>query len=148
MNTAAQTSTYESPLREEQKAATRQRILKAAHELMADRGLTELSYAAVAKGAGVQERTVYRHFPNKGALLDAIRAWVNSRLGVPARPVSEADLIATLPRAFAGFDANENVIRAMRVSPIGEEFETALEQRPPSHIPNRDGGSNARALQA
>lgn len=121
MNTAELASPYESPLREAQKAATRERILKAAHELMADRGLAELSYAAVAKGAGVQERTVYRHFPNKGALLDAIRAWFDSRLGAPPHPTSEADLIKTLPRVFVGLDANENFIRAMRVSPIGAE---------------------------
>jgi AcrR family transcriptional regulator len=122
MKTEEQTSTYQSPLREGQKAATRQRIIEAAHRLMADRGLSELSFAAVAKEAGVQERTVYRHFPNKDALLDAFWAWINPSLGVPAAPVSEAELIESLPRVYAGFDKHEHIMRASRVSPLGSEL--------------------------
>jgi len=54
-------SKYESRLRTEQKAATRRLILDAAGRLMEDRGVSEFSFAAIAKEPGVQERTVYRH---------------------------------------------------------------------------------------
>lgn len=59
--------------RSEQKEATR--ILDAAGRLMENRGLEELSYAAIAAEAGVQERTVYRHFRNRSALLDGLWVW-------------------------------------------------------------------------
>ena len=123
MKTEAQTSTYESPLREQQKAATRQRIIEAVHRVIADSGLSELSFAAVAKAAGVQERTVYRHFPNKDALWDAFWAWINPRLGVPAAPVSEAELISTLPRVYAGFDEYEQIMRAGMTSALGSQLQ-------------------------
>lgn len=121
MTAARRTSTYQSPLRDEQKEATRQRILEAAHTLMAEHGLEQLSFAAVAKAAGVQERTVYRHFPNKDVLFEAFWAWINPRLGVPPAPVSEAQLIESLPRVYAGFDAQEPLMRAALVSSFGRE---------------------------
>ena len=54
---------YRSPLRASQTAATRERIVEACVALM-HRG-ADLTYASVAAEAGVQERTVYRHFPKK-----------------------------------------------------------------------------------
>jgi AcrR family transcriptional regulator len=122
VKTVRQTSTYRSPLREEQKQATRQRILDAASCLMTDRGLVELSFAALASEAGVKERTVYRHFASKGALLDALWASVNARMGVMSLPTPEAEMIASLPRVFAGFDENEQLVRASLASPQGREF--------------------------
>jgi hypothetical protein len=51
MSAVTKTPNYQSLLRQEQKAATRQRVLDAASGLMEDKGLEELSFAAIY-GAG------------------------------------------------------------------------------------------------
>jgi AcrR family transcriptional regulator len=48
--------------------ATRARIVAAAHTLVAERGYAGCSVAQVAEAAGVATGSVYRHFPDKGAL--------------------------------------------------------------------------------
>ena len=48
--------------------ATRARIVGAAHDLVAERGYAGCSVALVADAAGVATGSVYRHFPDKGAL--------------------------------------------------------------------------------
>lgn len=113
---------YESPLRDEQKAATRQRILAAAERLIQDAELGEMTFAAVARAAGVQERTVYRHFATKGELLDALWDALDPRIGTGSFPATEAELVAAPRRVFPAFDDNENLMRAFWSTPQGREF--------------------------
>ena len=53
---------------EARKAATRERIVSAARELIAHGGYAEAQVAAVAERAGIATGTVYRHFPSKADL--------------------------------------------------------------------------------
>ena len=48
--------------------ATRSRLVDAAHDLVAEHGYAGCSVARVAETAEVATGTVYRHFPDKGAL--------------------------------------------------------------------------------
>ncbi len=48
---------------------TRQELRACALERFADRGFDQVSVAEIAAGAGVTERTFYRHFPTKEAVL-------------------------------------------------------------------------------
>jgi AcrR family transcriptional regulator len=114
-------SVYESPLRAEQKQATRQRILDAAGRLMQDRELGESSFAAIAAEAGVKERTVYRHFPNKSALIEALCVWYAQRVHYDV-PQTESELLTVPQRVFPGFAANERFSRALWSSPQGRAF--------------------------
>ncbi|HEX6998380.1 MAG TPA: TetR/AcrR family transcriptional regulator [Gammaproteobacteria bacterium] len=122
MKVRRQPSSYDSPLRREQKAATRRRILDAAGRLMEDKSLAELSYAAIAAEAGVKERTVYRHFPNKRALLDGLWNWFQRRVHYGEIAETEAELLAKPLSMFPGFDENEQLARALWTSPQGREF--------------------------
>src|SRR5215831_19683750 len=66
---------YNSPVRREQTADTRQRILAAASRLLHEFptwNWRELTVRAVAKRAGVSERTVYRYFLSERELRDAV----------------------------------------------------------------------------
>ena len=63
---------YASPLREEQLAETRRRILDAGIQVLAKGGPEELTIPRVAQRARVAVRTVYRHFPNKDDLVAAV----------------------------------------------------------------------------
>ena len=64
--------TYNSPLREAQARRTRDHILDAFTELLADSRADEITTRKIAKRAGVSQPTVYRHFPDREALLRGI----------------------------------------------------------------------------
>jgi len=74
-------------LRDRQRAETREQILRAVGRQLETRSLEDLSFAEIARDAGVGERTVYRHFPTKEALLGAFWAFMQSEaFGQPERP--------------------------------------------------------------
>ena len=122
MKEARVTATYQSSLRAEQKEATRQRILDAAGRLMEDRGLEEFSFASIAKEAGVKERTVYRHFPTKTALIESLCEWFQKRIHYGDFAHTEAELLAKPQQIFPGFAANERLARALWSSAQGRAF--------------------------
>lgn len=62
---------YQLKQRAAEMAATRQRITEAAVELHGTVGPARTTLSAVAKRAGVQRHTVYRHFPTEADLFDA-----------------------------------------------------------------------------
>lgn len=113
---------YHSPLRQAQTEETRQRVLRAVADLLQRNPDDALAYADLAAAAGVQERTVYRHFPTKDGLLDSFWTWINERAGFSAFPASEADLIEQPKSVFAGFDGIEGIVRASLVSAAGREM--------------------------
>src|SRR5579863_3780406 len=120
-------SRYHSPLRQEQAAATRSRILDACLALM--RTGADLTYSAVATRAGVQERTVYRHFPTRGDLEAGLWTWIRDHLThVDFGADNIDDLVKALHRSFSGFDADALLIHAMLHSDQG--LEVRLGQQP------------------
>jgi AcrR family transcriptional regulator len=62
---------YELKRRAERQAETRQRIVEAAVELHRTKGPARTSVSDVARLAGVQRHTLYRHFPDERSLLMA-----------------------------------------------------------------------------
>jgi AcrR family transcriptional regulator len=75
MSTSPEPSEREAPiptLRERQVAQTRDLILDALTTLLGDRRADEVTTRDIAALAGVSERTVYRHFPDRRALLDGL----------------------------------------------------------------------------
>jgi len=74
-------------LRDRQKAETREQILRAVARQLEAGPLEDLSFADIAHEAGLGERTVYRHFPTKEALLGAFWAWLQAQaVAPPPRP--------------------------------------------------------------
>ena len=72
MPKAVKRRTYESPLRRDQAAETRRRILDAAQGLFERDGYAGTSMAAVAAAAGVSLKTVYLAFDTKSGLVRAL----------------------------------------------------------------------------
>src|SRR5215472_3906656 len=66
------TRRYDSPLRRQQAAATREAMLEAAGTLFAERGYPATSMEAIAAEAGVALKTVYLAFTTKAGLLRAL----------------------------------------------------------------------------
>ena len=63
---------YESPVRQEQAALTRRRILEAADELFAAEGYVQTTVNRIAQRAGVARDTVFAVFGSKGRVLTAL----------------------------------------------------------------------------
>jgi AcrR family transcriptional regulator len=62
---------YELKKRAEQMGETRRRITEAAIDLHGSVGPARTTLSAVAERAGVERRTLYRHFPNESDLFEA-----------------------------------------------------------------------------
>ena len=105
-------------LQEARVALVRERVLEGVAQVLA--GGDELTFARVAKAADVPERTVYRHFPTREALLAAVFDWANAHVGFEGeRPVRRDEVVALIERLFPGFDEIAPVIHELLVAPEG-----------------------------
>jgi AcrR family transcriptional regulator len=91
-------TTSSRPLRKDAER-NRQRIIDAAREVFAERGLS-VSLDDIARHAGVGVGTVYRRFPDKEQLIDAL---FEDRLGEILRAAGESFEISDPWRALATF---------------------------------------------
>lgn len=107
------------------RAATRDRILDAARELLLQRHHADFSVAEVAQAAGVAHRTVYRYFPDKGSLITAVAEGPTE--GVPGLewPETWAEARDSLPRFWRFFGEHLDDLRAERLIPAGLELRRA-----------------------
>lgn len=112
---------------EQRKAATRAKIIAAAHGLFVERGYAATSMEDIARAADVAIRTIYLHFDSKAAVLLAYHdAWLDAfvRLLGERRPGEPLDvaLRRTLDGlVVAGFD-NDRGVEELAVLPPFLEF--------------------------
>lgn len=118
---------YSSPLRADQAAATRERILAGVVAVLGREDEVEVSFRAVAAAAGVQERTIYRYFPDKESLLRAFWHWLDLRLGHRGMPSAEEDILRDVKIVFAKFDEQAPLIRAALLSREGRAMRMSVQ---------------------
>ncbi|TBB81087.1 TetR/AcrR family transcriptional regulator [Rhizobium ruizarguesonis] len=114
---------YNSPKRAAQFQETREAILSALFSLMesADNP-DDIAMEAIAAEAGVQRRTIFRHFESKEELLRAFWPWLNARIGASIKPVTREDISGGPRQAFPLFEEHEAAIRAALHSRTGREM--------------------------
>jgi AcrR family transcriptional regulator len=112
---------YESPLRSEQRAQTRDRILEAATELLADEAVDELTIPLVAGRAGVSVRTVYFHFPTKDDLCETVAERLDTTIGAIRYPDASDELPAFAAHLFREFERNQKIVRVVLKTKAGRE---------------------------
>jgi glycosyltransferase involved in cell wall biosynthesis len=99
-------------LRDRQREETREQILRAVGRQLETRSLEDLSFAEIARDAGVGERTVYRHFPTKEALLGAFWAFLqNEAFRQPDKPKP----VRSDRRLREAITAPRDALRPMRI---------------------------------
>lgn len=109
----ADNRTYHSPLRDAQAASTRTLILDTLAELIAAANSTDVSVRELAKAANTSERTVYRHFPDRAALFEALVERIADTEGwyIDERSRFRLDSVDALPAAiesaYHDFEATE-----------------------------------------
>ncbi len=101
---AAARRSYDSTLRRQRAAETRARIIAAASELLHGSSVRDwrgLTIRAVAERAGVNERTVYRHFTNEQGLHDAVMHQFENEAGIDLRGMQLEDVAGVTARIFS-----------------------------------------------
>jgi len=95
---------YDSTLRRRRAAETRARIVAAGSDLLHGSSVRDwrgLTVRAVAERAGVNERTVYRHFVNEQGLRDAVMHEFEEEAGIDLRGMRLEDVADVAARIFA-----------------------------------------------
>jgi AcrR family transcriptional regulator len=94
---------YDSTLRRQRAAETRERIVDAACELLRGSSIRDwrgLTIRAVADRAGVNERTVYRHFANERGLRDEVMHRLEQQAGIDLAGLQLEDVVEVTARIF------------------------------------------------
>ncbi|HEY1347663.1 MAG TPA: TetR/AcrR family transcriptional regulator [Streptosporangiaceae bacterium] len=127
------TRTYNSPVRREQAARTRQRILESAAGLFVRQGYGTTSIRQIAGAAGVAPDTVYATFGSKARLLTAlldIRLAPGGQASIIDRPEARAILAEPDPRRLLRLFARDYAAISERVRPVSEVLRTAKAVEP------------------
>lgn len=99
---------YDGRLRRTQAAGTRERIVAAGAEILRESSIRDwesLTLRAVAARAGVNERTVYRHFASERGLRDAVMDRLEHESGIDLAGMELADVTEVAARIFAQVSA-------------------------------------------
>jgi AcrR family transcriptional regulator len=106
---------------------TQRLILDSAVSILESGG--DVTMRAVAKEAGMSERTMFRYFATREELLDAVAREVRRLLATPSPPRTLDELIA-FPRAlYTALDAKKQLVVASRHSAIFGRMVGATRER-------------------
>jgi AcrR family transcriptional regulator len=117
--------------RERQTAHTREHIIDVAKALLVQAPTEPFSHEKVAQVAGLGARTVYRHFPSRADLMQAL--WERVRADSKTRfPSNEEEIVAFARTQFNEFNEREGLVRASLSFSASTELRArgSLEGRP------------------
>ncbi len=115
------------PVKVEGEKGTKEKIFDAAIDLFAEKGYDGVSIRDIAKAVGIKESSVYKHYPSKEAILDAVFAYMQEKLyreTVPRdydRLVGAQTVETTLANGFgqlAAFVTDPYMLKIMRIITI------------------------------
>src|SRR5215470_15061580 len=133
MSEPVKTRSYNSPVRREQAARTRQRILDAAAGLFIQQGYGTTSVRQIADEAQVAPDTVYATFGSKARVLTAlldIRLAPGGQASALDRPEAQALRLERDPRRLLRLFARDYAAMSERVRPVSEVLRTAKAVEP------------------
>lgn len=105
--------------------ATGQKILRGAIEALGRRGSRSLSMSDVASAANVSRATLYRYFPTKGAVLEAVSEYISNAFLRGAAAIAR-DVTDPFERLQA--------VMSLQAQLAGEEFITRITEVEPSLV--------------
>ena len=92
--------------------ATQRLILSSALDLLERASVPELTVRAVAKQAGMSERTVFRYYASRDAFLDAVAAEVVSHIATPPAPVRIGELPGYVRPLYTRFEEKSALVQS------------------------------------
>jgi AcrR family transcriptional regulator len=123
---AGETRAYHSPLREQRAAQTRERIVSAGAEILRGTAIWNwhaVTVRAVAEHAGVNARTVYRHFATERDLRDAVLRRLEEESGIQLEGLRLEDIADFTARVFGYVSAFPVAPRTARDATMREAYE-------------------------
>ncbi len=90
---------------------------------------TQAGHEALARRAGVSRQTVYRHFPDQQALMEAVWAQMNPRFTGAELALTEAELTELLPFGYARFEEMADQIRFIQTTPQGRALRLSVKDK-------------------
>lgn len=125
----AEERTYTSPLRQRQLEETRLLMVNTALDMLGEQPDEPVTHEEIAKRVQVGLRTVYRYFPSRSDLLDAIWQESTKRLRLTEFPDSEAKLLEAVVPVFSRMDENTGLMRGLLRSNAGQSLRRADNDR-------------------
>jgi AcrR family transcriptional regulator len=109
----------------------RDQIAEATLALVAEQGLREISVAAVARRVGIAPSALYRHYPGKDAILDAVLERIRERMHGMVAAVSDGpgDAVDALHRLLAVHTALVSENRALFPVLVSDAFHSGSAAR-------------------
>ncbi len=109
---------YTSPLRRHQKKITRDRILEAAAAIISEGRILDFTVKEVADRAGVSYGSVYRHFPTRESLLEALYEAASQIMAQssPFTANSLDEIPAMVRKTVAMFEGEANIVQAFTMA--------------------------------
>lgn len=114
---------YDSPVRRRRAGETRERIVAAGAEILHRSPIWDwhaLTIRAVAEGAGVSARTVYRHFATERDLRDAVLHRLQKEAGVDIERLRLEEIADLTARMFAYVSSFPITPRTLRDATMAE----------------------------
>ena len=142
---------YSSAYREAQTEQTRLLILDTLAEMVAEDGFEGIVVNDLAKRAGLAARTVYRHFPDRNALHDALSdraaelaGWSSADLGPPSewpqvvesvyRDFEDAEIASTVAAKLNAVRARSSADSVRRRATFQKQIEAAFPDLDPTSL--------------
>lgn len=121
------TSTTPTTRRSKAKSDRRSQLIAAAERLVAERGFLAVRLEDIGAAAGVSGPAIYRHFPNKEALLVELLVGISARLLAGAKGVVDS--------AATAADALDGLIDFHLDFALGESNLIRIQDRDLGHLP-------------
>lgn len=100
-------------LRERQTAGTRAEIIEVAMALLSQNA--DVSHELIARQAGMSARTVYRHFPDRAALMIAV--WQRLREVIEFKtPATDQEIVSVTRTTFRALNTHEALVKGVIAS--------------------------------
>lgn len=109
---------YTSPLRHHQQEITRDRIIEAVAAIIGEGRILSFSVKDVADRAGVSYGSVYRHFPTRESLLEALYESAAEIMGqdLSFTSLSLDEIPAVAGKTIATFEKNATILKAFTMA--------------------------------
>ncbi|HEX2828767.1 MAG TPA: helix-turn-helix domain-containing protein [Burkholderiales bacterium] len=104
---------------------TQRLILEAAVSMLEEAPTAPLTMREVARRAQISERTIFRYFATREALLDAVAVEVVRGMAQPPHPRSLEELLAAPRALYSALDANPTLVKVALDSEVYDRIRTS-----------------------
>jgi len=116
-------------LRERQAAVIREAILDALADRLDSDDPDDIAMPQVAEQAGISLRTLYRYFPTREAMFDAVGDHVVGRLGLPRQIEGADDIVPVFLESARRGAQSPRLVRAMLWTRLGRRARSSHRRR-------------------